>query len=50
MTDEEKKAREKKMRRIALIVGVVLALICKSLPPEYQTPCETLASICRGGF
>jgi hypothetical protein len=51
MTDEEKKkAREKKYKRIAIVVGMVLALVCKSLPPDYQVVCDTIAQVCRGGI
>jgi hypothetical protein len=50
MTDEEKKKIDKRRRRIALLVGVVLALICHALPPDYRGPCETIAHICRGGL
>ena len=49
MTDEERKAFLKKWRRRVLLGGIALALVCKSLPPDYQAPCETLARICTFG-
>lgn len=40
----------KKWRRYAVIAGVILALVCKSLPHAYQAPCAALAKLCAGGF
>lgn len=34
---------------IAVLVGVLLALLCRALPASYQTPCETIVNICTGG-
>ncbi len=48
MSDEQKP--KSKWRRYAIIAGVVLALVCKSLPPDYQGICEALATVCTGGF
>jgi hypothetical protein len=42
--------KAKKWRRWSALAGVVLALVCKSLPPEYQAVCEVIVSICHGGF
>lgn len=55
MTDENKttpdvEAKKKRLRRIALAVGILLAIVCKSLPPEYQVVCDTIAQVCRGGI
>lgn len=50
MTDEERKARLKKWRRYAMLVGALLAIICKSLPHDYQAVCKAIASLCTGGF
>lgn len=47
-TDKNPEDAVKKWRRRAAIAGVVLALVCKSLPPDYQAPCEALARICTG--
>jgi hypothetical protein len=45
--------RRKRQRRIAAVAGVVLALACKTLPPDYQAPCEAVTKItaisCGGG-
>lgn len=52
-TDEEKAVREanlKKWKRRVVIVGVLLALICKSLPVDYQGPCSAIAQLCTGGL
>ncbi len=50
MTDDERKAAIAKWRKRAVIVGVVLALICKTLPPDYRAICEAAAQLCTGGF
>ncbi len=34
----------------AAIIGAVLALLCRMLPPEYHGPCETVIKICTGGL
>lgn len=47
---EEKKALTRKQKRIVMLVGAVLALVCHALPPEYQGPCTTVLKICTGGF
>ncbi len=41
---------QKKRMRYAAIIGVVLALVCESLPHEYQAACQIVASICTGGL
>ena len=50
MTDEEKQKLTKRYRRIALLVGMMLGLVCHALPPDYRGPCDTIARICRGGL
>lgn len=40
------KVRVMKWRRYAALAGVILALVCKSLPPDYQAVCEVIASLC----
>ena len=42
--------RKLKSAAKAAVVGAVLALFCRALPPEYQGPCETIIKICTGGF
>lgn len=46
----ERVARAKKFRKYAIIAGVLLAMICRSLPHEYQAPCQVLARLCTGGL
>lgn len=43
------KARKRRKKIIALIVGMVLALACKSLPQEYHVACDTVVKLCTGG-
>jgi hypothetical protein len=45
MTTEEEKALAKRVARIAMIVGMVLALVCQFVPPEYQTGCGLVAQL-----
>lgn len=47
--DEERKATLRKWRRRAVIIGVVLGLVCKMLPPDYQAPCAAIAKLCTFG-
>lgn len=47
--DADRVAALKKLRRYAFVAGVLLAIVCKSLPPEYQSPCKALANFCTGG-
>lgn len=49
MSDEKKKLT-KKQKRIAVLVGVALGLLCHALPHEYQGPCTTVLKICTGGL
>ncbi len=44
-TTLDKKAKAKRALRIAAIVGMILGLVCKMLPPKYQQPCETLSQV-----
>lgn len=48
--DAERIALIKKWRKRAVIAGIVLALACKSLPPDYQAPCAAIANLCTGGI
>lgn len=48
LTDEERKAFLKKWRKRVLIVGALLGIACKTLPPDYQGPCEAIAQVCKG--
>lgn len=49
--DLARRARFKRWRRYAFVAGVVLGLVCKMLPADYQAPCAALAKICTtGGF
>lgn len=47
MTDAEKLKRR---MRYAAIAGAVLGLVCTLLPPEYQTVCSAIVSVCTGGI
>lgn len=51
MTVETKtmaRKRKAKHAAVAAVVGAILALLCRALPPEYQGPCETVLKICTG--
>jgi hypothetical protein len=48
--DKTKEPDKPNWRRRALIAGVLLALVCKSLPVAYQAPCNVIANICTGGL
>lgn len=50
LTTVEKAALKKKRRRYAMIIGIALALACKSLPPDYQQVCKVVLSACNGSF
>lgn len=58
MTDAEKTAALvappptalKKWRNRAVLLGVLLALVCKFLPEDYRGLCQAVASLCTGGF
>lgn len=53
MTVETKSiVRKRQMKKAAkaAIIGAVLALLCRALPPEYQGPCETVIKLCTGGL
>lgn len=47
--EQQEKARKRRRKVIALIVGMVLALACKSLPPDYQVVCDAIVSVCTLG-
>lgn len=40
----------RKWRRRMVILGALLGLLCRCLPPDYAGPCETLANLCSGGL
>ena len=44
--------RRRKIKRAirTAIIGAILALVCRALPPEYQGPCETVIKVCTGQF
>jgi hypothetical protein len=53
MTVETKEIlRRRKIKRAirTAIVGAIVALVCRALPAEYQTPCETVVHLCTGGL
>jgi hypothetical protein len=43
--DEGKADRRKRAVRRAALIGIVLALACHFLPPDYQAVCATVARI-----
>lgn len=55
MTDEPDKTDKskldlKKWRKRAVLAGIVLAVVCKSLPEDYRAICDALATFCTGGL
>ena len=53
MTVKTKEAiRRRKIKRAVktAVVGAALALICRVLPVEYQTPCEAVIKLCSGSL
>ncbi len=53
MTVETKQmARKRKLKKVVktAVVGVLLALACRALPPDYQGPCETVIKLCTGSL
>jgi hypothetical protein len=44
--------RKRKLKQTVktALIGMLLALGCRALPPEYQGPCETVIKVCTGGF
>ena len=41
--------RKRRQAIVAALIGAGLALLCKTLPVDYQKPCETIVHICTGG-
>lgn len=37
-------------RKRAVIAGIVIALVCKALPHDYQAVCQAVSTLCTGGF
>jgi hypothetical protein len=53
MTVETKEMIRKRQIKRAIrtaILGALVAIVCRALPPEYQGPCETVIKICSGSF
>ena len=50
MTNAEAKAKRRKKRILAALIGVALALTCQALPVDYQKPCQTIITLCTGGL
>lgn len=44
------KVQAKKIWKRSAVLGVVVALVCLLLPPEYKTACELVAHVCTGGM
>lgn len=40
----------RRLRRYAAIAGILLAVACHVVPPEYRSACDALASLCNGGL
>lgn len=36
----------KTLYKRAAVIGVVLAIACHVVPPEYRVPCDALAQLC----
>jgi hypothetical protein len=43
-------AKQRLNRRYVILAGILLALVCKALPPAYQAPCATIVNLCTGGL
>lgn len=43
MTEEERLRR--KIRRAGVLAGVLLGLVCSSLPPKYQHACNYVSQV-----
>lgn len=41
--------RLRKLRRHAVAVGAILAIVCHLIPPHYRVVCDLLASLCGAG-
>lgn len=39
-----------KWRKRAVLAGVIVALICKALPHDYQAVCQAVSTLCSGGL
>lgn len=48
-TTKDETPDNRRWRRRAIVAGILLAIVCKTLPHDYQTPCEALAKICTAG-
>lgn len=47
---EDKPTWKRRARKWGIALAITLPWICKSLPPEYQSICDTIASICTAGL
>lgn len=47
--NEDDKARSKRVRRWGILLGIVLALVCNTVPVDYQTACEAVAKLAATG-
>lgn len=40
----------RRLRKYAAAAGIVLAIACHLVPPDYRAACNALASLCTGGI
>jgi hypothetical protein len=38
----------RRLSKHAALIGVVIAIVCHLLPPQYRVACDAIAKICRG--
>lgn len=41
---------QKQAAKYAAVLGIILAIVCNSVPPEYRAVCHALAQVCTGGL
>lgn len=46
---KDNKARTRRMRTWGILLGVVLAVACNSVPEDYQTACRAVAELAAYG-
>jgi hypothetical protein len=46
---KEDASRLKKLVRVAMAAGIVLALLCHLVPKHYRAICDAVATLCTGG-
>lgn len=49
-TPDTKALARRRMKKIVALAGLILALTCQALPPEYQAPCQAIVHLCTGGI